>query len=440
MKSSNLVSKNFLVFSFLWTSSFLIFALGIFALSFSVQAQTPEEVAQAREELQDKAKSLEKKLEKVTKEKDSLTKNLQVINGNLTATQRAIQATQTHLQTTQETISRKEGEIMQLEKKLNEQKGALQGMVQMLYDTSQVPVSEIVFHEGNISRLLSGSSEVLTVQDRINGLIDESFATRDQIAQERDVLSGVKKEKERLLTVQNNQKMGLVIDQKETQSDIVEKQATIEELQKKLAELQGDLNTLTGKSYNAKDIQSAVEDASAETGVPKGVLYGFLKMETNLGANTGQCTYDNVVKVSLAGYKRYGSKYKKSIDLLYKREKLFYGIVGGLGYSKDKKVSCTPSAKNYIGQGGAMGVSQFMSDTWNAYASQITAKTGHGKPDPWSLTDGVMALAIKVRNAGATSDSNAAIRKASVSYLGGFNNNYYSGIVYWAKNYKTLFN
>jgi hypothetical protein len=31
-------------------------------------------------------------------------------------------------------------------------------------------------------------------------------------------------------------------------------------------------------------------------GFRRACLYGFLKMETNLGANTGQCTYDEVEK------------------------------------------------------------------------------------------------------------------------------------------------
>lgn len=86
-----------------------------------------------------------------------------------------------------------------------------------------------------------------------------------------------------------------------------------------------------------------------------------------------------------------------------------------------------------------MGVSQFMSDVWRGYESDIRSKTGHGTPDPWNLTDGVMAMALKLRKAGATSDSASAIKKASVNYLGTFYKNYYDGIVYWSKNYKKLF-
>ena len=86
-----------------------------------------------------------------------------------------------------------------------------------------------------------------------------------------------------------------------------------------------------------------------------------------------------------------------------------------------------------------MGVSQFMSDMWKGYESQIRSQTGNSKPDPWGLTDGVMAMALKLKKAGATSSKESAIRSASVNYLGAFNANYYNGIVYWSKNYKLLF-
>ena len=86
-----------------------------------------------------------------------------------------------------------------------------------------------------------------------------------------------------------------------------------------------------------------------------------------------------------------------------------------------------------------MGVSQFMSDVWQGYSSEVASKTGHKTPDPWNLTDGVMAMAIKLRKAGATSDKESVIKKASINCLGTFYSNYYNGIVYWSKNYQKLF-
>ena len=211
-------------------------------------------------------------------------------------------------------------------------------------------------------------------------------------------------------------------------------------------ELQADLRVITGDSYNAKDVQDAVEFASKATGVPKGVLYAFLQRETSLGANTGQCTYDYVKKTTIPEYERLlktSKNWQYSIDRLLKRKKLFEGIIEELGYDKSKKVSCTllPFSRYGPNQGGAMGVAQFMSDVWlsDALQKEIIAKTGHRHPNPWDLTDGVMAMAIKLRNVGATSDSKTAIRNAVVNYYGVFDQNYYDSVIYWSKNYERLF-
>jgi len=118
------------------------------------------------------------------------------------------------------------------------------------------------------------------------------------------------------------------------------------------------------------------------------------------------------------------------------RKDLFKKIAKELGYNYKKlKVSCPP--KNYKGTGGAMGVAQFMSDTWMGYKSKIASKTGNNPPDPWSLTDGVMAMALKLKNDGGASKSgewNAAAR-----YLGscsGSTRFYCENVLYWADNYK----
>lgn len=422
--------------SIVFFTAILSFFGAVFLFSHSVVAEEGEN--KDTEEIKDDIKSTEKKLQKEKKNLDGLSSDLKEINEDLIVTQESLAQTQKHIVATQETISRKEAEINRLEKVLEQQKDVLRGVVQLLYDTSQTPIAEVVFYGERVSRLLDESDHMLSVEEKVSLLIEDSFETKEKIQGERKDLDAVKKEKEQLLAVQDRQKKELLSDKKETQSDIVETQATIEELQKKLAELQSDLNTLTGKSFNAKDIREAVEFASDETGVPKGVLYGFLKMETNLGANMGQCTYKEVEKVSVARYKKYGSKYKASINLLYTRRDIFYDIVEDLGYNKEKKVSCSPSG--YIGQGGAMGVSQFMSDVWRGYEAEVRSKTGHNKPDPWNLADGVMALALKVRKAGATSDDSTAIRRAARNYLGADNKRYSDGIIYWSKNYKTLFN
>lgn len=411
------------------------------------QAITPEEQAildaeaakkKAEEEkLKDKQEDVKDDLEDALKDKAKLESNLGQIQQNVAVKQKVISTTQAVITDTAATIARKEAEIQAALDRLGLQQEILKDILQQMYVAKSQPAVGIVLAGTEFSKAFGNVDNLVTLEDRLISISNDIADSKDKVASEKQELADLKAGKEKVLAATVAQKKELVADQLEVQSDIKEKEATIEELNQKLAELQSDLNVLTGKSYNAKDIREAVEYASSKTGVPKGVLYGFLKMETNLGANTGQCTYEEVEKVAIARYKKYGSKYKASIALLYKREDLFYDLVKKLGYGKNKKVSCSP--KGYIGQGGAMGVSQFMSDVWNSYSPRIAANTGNSTPDPWSLTDGVMAMAIKLKGAGATSDSPAAIKKASINYLGTFYANYYNGIVYWSKNYKKLF-
>mgnify|MGYP003587991309 CR=1 FL=1 len=422
-----------------------IAVFGVFGLLVGVSGVAFVPVASTRAaedagDIQDDIKKTEKQLEAAKKKEAILKQDLSQITGSLVVTKQVIAKTSSLLSDTETTIGKKEAEIEAVESEIRFQRHLLQELLRSLYENGNTPLAEIVFDHESMRLALAEGENILTVQEKISTIADELEVARETVSGEKSVLEEAKIEHERLLRLKSEQEKSLVAAKNETQSDLADQQKIIDRLHKELSELQGDLSKLTGKSYDAKDIRDAVEFASGKTGVPEGVLYGFLKMETNLGANTGQCTYDEVEKGALAQYKALLKKNKKwqaSIDLLRKRKGIFSDIVKDLGYSKDKKVSCNP--RSYIGQGGAMGIPQFMADVWVGYESEIRARTGHKTPDPWNLTDGVMAMALKLKKAGATSGSSSVIRSASIRYLGTFSPGYYNGIVYWSKNYKLLF-
>ncbi|MFA7209801.1 MAG: lytic murein transglycosylase [Parcubacteria group bacterium] len=377
------------------------------------------------EDIQNDMSKIEKKIDKTQQELDAS----KVIYSKVTA---QVGATKNVLAQTAEEIYRKEAEITNLNERMELHHKMLMAYLQEMYVNNQDPVIKLAVANENLNDVFGNEDQSLNLKERIISVLEEIDSSQARLGEVKEELADKQEEHEKLLAQKK-------AEQGEVASDIQDAEATLAELQKKFAEMQSDLNRLLGSNYNAKDIKDAVRYASDKTDVPEGVLYGFLKKETNLGVNTGQCTYKEVEKVAVARYKtllKKNKKWQSSIDLLYKRQDIFYDIVDTLGYSKTKKVSCSPSG--YIGQGGAMGVSQFMSDVWRGYESRITARTGHKNPDPWSLTDGVMAMAIKLREAGATSSSESAIKKASINYLGAFYKDYYEGIVYWSKNYKKL--
>jgi membrane-bound lytic murein transglycosylase B len=400
-------------------------------------AEEEKEREEERKKTQEEYEKTQEKLEKTKEKLEDHKETLGSIQGKLGSTLSEIRQTETVIETTEETIKRKEGEIGFLEDRIEIQKALLKGLLQNLYMHSQTSLTVSLIEEGRFSKIAQAKDHSMTMQEKMYGIIDEINGTKEKVSEEKDVLEGLKKEKENLLVLKEQQASSLNQEKQYQSQKVIATEATVAELQAKLVELQQDISLLTGKSYTAKNIKEAVEYANKQTGVPKGVLYGFLKMETNLGANTGQCTYKQVKKDAINLWYGTSSKWKASRDLLEKRESIFYDIVKVLGYEKDKKVSCTP--RSYRGQGGAMGVAQFMADVWKGYESQIVAQTGHKNPDPWSLTDGVMAMALKLKKAGATSDSESAIRSAAKSYLGTDHAPYYQGIIYWSKNYQKIF-
>lgn len=387
--------------------------------------------------INDQIDKLEKKLKDASKKKDALQQNLNQINTTLTSTQQIILRTQALLNETTQTIDQKEQEIANLEQQLTLEKEILKGLIREMYFTGDISLPEVMLTGDGVKNFFLGNDNLLSTQEKMQGVIVDINDMKAKVADEKASLEDVKKDRETLLILKNSQKQNLVADKIDTQGDIEDQQTIISRLNKELNQLQSDLNTILGKSYNAKDIKDAVEFASKETGVPKGFLMGVLKMETNLGANVGGCTYAQVEDGALANYK--AKKLGKVAWATFQRRRdLFKGITSELGIDyRKQKVSCNP--RGYTGTGGAMGVAQFMPDTWNAYKAKVAAATGHNPPNPWNLTDGVMAMAKKLSVVpGVTSGNRTAWKRAAALYLGTSYAPYINGILYWADHYKEL--
>lgn len=404
---------------------------GFLFLPFTVQADT------STEDIQNDINATEKKLKKAEDKKQALESALANINASLSATQRAILTAQLKIQNAELSIERKEGEIELLQEQTEQEKFILSGLMQELYEEKTIALPHILFTSNKFSDYLNQPENLLTVQEKIATLLDTLENTKSQTEDERANLEDLKSDHQKLLQGKLVQKQVLAADQQDTVSDIEDQQTIIKRLNKELDELQGDLSKLTGQSYNAKDIKDAVSFASKETDVPKGFLMGVLKMETNLGANVGGCTYAQVESGAQANYKK-GKLSKTSWNTFQYRRTLFKKITDALNLDyKKQKVSCNPSG--YRGTGGAMGVAQFMPDTWTGYQSGVIARTGHNPPSPWNLTDGVMAMALKLdKTPGVDSGSRSAWKRAAAAYLGTSYAPYINGILYWADHYKEL--
>ncbi len=395
--------------------------------------------AQEASSLSNDIQDVQKKLDKTTAALAKDQANLGKIQQSVGITQKKISTTKAVITDTVTNLSRKEQEINNLNDQIKLQQELLKNFLQQAYYIQNKPILSIVLSDGNLADLLSSNEHFSTLDEKIVGIVGDINSKKDQVNQDKQQLAEVKQQHEQILNSTVVVQQGLLADQADTQQSIADKQKTIDKLKKELSQLQGDLNTLLGQSYSAKNIMDAVSFASDQTGVPKGFLIGVLKMETNLGANVGGCTYGEVESGAQDSYKA-GKLGKTAWATFQSRRDTFKGICKDLGIDYQKqKVSCNP--KGYTGTGGAMGVAQFMPDTWNAYKSQVSSITGNKPPSPWDLEDGVTAMALKLaRVPGVTAGKTSAYKTAACAYLGTCYKPYIDGILYWADNYKSLLN
>ena len=338
--------------------------------------------AEDKDDIKDSIESIEKKIEKEQSAKVKLEAQLAEIQSSVYSTQAQIDKARALIKESEENIARMEEDVEQMGERVDFQKEILRSFVQEVYYSKKEPVISMALFKGDLAKVLGRTDNLLTVEERIMQIAEEIREAKEKIENEQGKIAEAKADHEELLKDKVVQQYELLADRNETQGDIKEKEATIGELQQKMNELKNDLNKLLGKSYDTGDVKDAIKFASSVTGVSKGFLFGMLSVESRLGASVGGCYY------------------KESRMSDYRKE-LFKDICDELDYDyKKKKVSCPPAS--YTGTGGAMGAAQFMSDTWTGYKSKIATATGHNPPDPWNLVDGVMAMALKLENDGAT--------------------------------------
>ncbi len=366
------------------------------------------------EDLTEKEKILKKKLDKRLRQKKELEQGLSQIQGAVYNTQRAINATESEIEKTRSVIERKNKDIELFDKKIDKNKKSLAEMMQEVRYNAEQPFLYIILDRNNFLESALNIDYFLNTKKEILSLIKKLKNNQDKLEKDKKELEGEKEKHQKLLNLKEDQKRVLNADKYKLKVAVNEKNADIKKIQAKLAKVKNNLNSLLGKSFNVSDIEQAAKLAGKATGVRKDFLMGMLVVETDLGRYTGGCNY------------------KESRMNSY-RKGVFKDICKELGYNyKKMKVSCPPSG--YKGTGGAMGVAQFMSDTWLGYKSKIAANTGHNPPDPWSLGDGVMAMALKLARDGATSKSGEC--RAAMRYLGGSHQWYCDKVLYWADNYE----
>lgn len=367
------------------------------------------------------ADDIRDKIDKYQDQQEDVQKELDSAQNSLLRNQTQIGTTKNLIQKTESEMARKEQEMETLNKRIELNKTMLKGYLQEVYWDDQDPMLELLVNEGNLGDIVGNYDQMLSVKEKILSTLSDIDSSKQELETVKADLAEKVEDHEKLLSIQQGQ-------QYEIKSDINEAQSTLSELNAKINKLRGELSSLLGSSVSFKNIIDAAGFAAKVTGIRKDYLLGVLVVESNLGRYTGGCNF-------------------KESRMSGARATIFKDICKELDYNYQKqKVSCPPSG--YKGTGGAMGVAQFMPDTWKGYKSSIASVTGHNPPDPWNLTDGVVAMALKLTKvSGVTDHKKSAEAKAYCIYLAGGNwaaycdskgVNYGAKVLYWADNYEKL--
>jgi peptidoglycan hydrolase CwlO-like protein len=362
-------------------------------------------------------------IEKVEDKKEDVEKELDTSQSLLKKKNAELGLTKTLLQKTQSEISRKEMEVVNLDQRIELNQEMLKSYIQEAFYADQDPLRGLLLGGAKDFGMSGEFDQLLNVKEKIIISLNEIKLAKEDVKKTKEELNEKKENHEKLISVQQGQ-------QNEIRTDIKEAQASLVDLNAKINKLKSELSSLLSSSVSFKNVVDAAGFAAKVTGIRKDYLLGVLVVESNLGRYTGGCTAD---KSNMSSY----------------RLGIFKTICGELDYEwKKRKVSCPPSG--YKGSGGAMGVGQFMSDTWLGYKSSIASVTGHNPPDPWNLTDGVVAMALKlIKVDGVKDHKKSAEAKAYCIYLAGGNwasycdskgVNYGEKVLYWADNYERVMN
>ncbi len=345
-------------------------------------ADDEEEIQDDIEDLVDEKKDLEKDVEKTLTE-------IEAVNREISNTQVVIRKTNQTIEQYEETIEEKEKKIRTKEGNIKFKQQILAEYLR-LFRRNRLEIGLITFDfQEDLGDYLREIESFEDFQAKIGEALNTIEKEKEEVVKEKEEVEEKKEEKEEALETQENQKQHLLYQENQKQAVLARTKSSISEVNSKISKLKTELSTLLGEKYDTGDIKDAIKYANKKTGVSKGFLFGMLSMESGLGKYTGGCYY-------------------KESNMNDTRKDYFKDICEDLDYNyKKQKVSCPPAS--YSGTGGAMGVAQFMSDTWMGYQDKIAAATGHNPPDPWSLVDGVMAMALKLENDGATESGDVRI-------------------------------
>jgi len=405
----------------------------IFPNNVTAQQRTPEEIAaqeaQWRAELAATEADIAKWQEILNNTKRgtaSLQREADILNAKINEAKAFIRKRNIAIEQLRLDIDNKTKTISTLEEKIQNSQDSIAQLIRKTHEMDSYTLPEVILARKDLSEFFSDADTFSTINRSLKELLDDIRETknltekeREMLAQKRDQETDIKEtiEAQKRQVEKNEKEKQYLIQVNKTQEKSYEQ--VIKERQKKAAEIRAALFALrdTAAIPFGTAYQYALE-AEKKTGIRPAFLLAILTQETNLGKNLGSCNKpDSPIERQWQAIMPGPEDIKKGLSRR-DDESAFLRIVESLGIGpRDRVLSCPIGS----GWGGAMGPSQFIPTTWEAYAPRVAQALGKSTVNPWNPEDAFMASSIYLTDLGAGAQTFTAERTAALKYYAGGN-------------------
>ncbi|NOQ67816.1 hypothetical protein GQ568_00050 [Patescibacteria group bacterium] len=395
-----------------------------------------EEVNNKKEELKEEIKKVEEEIKKVNSELKETQQKERTLKREISIYNNKIYKNELEVKETRLAIEESDMEMDEIKEKIEEgeiKKEAyrknLKDLFKLLYVYEQNSILEILITEDNFSDFFNKVDAMKSVKNEVFETIVDLKDQKEELDLRSKELAEQQEEKGQLIQIRAYQNESLVELKNQnnelldiTKGEEKQFQQLLEENKNILPSLRAQLYDLQslGQKIEIDDAFSAAKLIGSTIGVRPAYLLGILKVESNLGKNTGSGNWEeDMYGCYMRLSKIYSSREAHYIKRAETEKGAFFSIVDRLNLDP---MSVRVSKEPTYGCGGAMGPAQFIPSTWLAYESRVSGVTGHYPPNPWNLTDAMAAMAVKVSDIpGVIGGDYNSEYEAAGRYLGGRN-------------------
>jgi membrane-bound lytic murein transglycosylase B len=408
-------------------------AIVLFALVSSLYVLVPNSNAAS---LEDKEAQLREELKRIEEEQAAVQKTLNVQKAQTATIQRDVNILTDQIYSAELNIKRKNIEISKLEdnialkqntveeldEKMERSRKALTDLIKQTNEIDNTTLPEIILSNTSLNDFFIELDSYNTLQNQLEDLFDqvreiraETEAEKEELANQQAKELDAKKEIEvqkQTINYKKAEKDNLLAFSKQSEatyeSILEQKRAEASRIRTALFQLRDTDGIPFGEALEY------AQKAERSTGVRAAFILAILTQESNLGKNVGTCNLPGQPES-----KKWTSIMPGPTDGSWRDDQtIFKQITKALGLDPDSvPLSCPWQG----GWGGAMGPSQFIPYTWNAYSARIANAVGVKTADPWNPEHAIMATSLYVKDLGAAAGGYSAERTAALKYYAGSN-------------------